>query len=162
MWTFLLLLAADTTSRGFPLALAAAESLQVTVAGSGAPVVLLPGLFGSAYGYRKVAPALAAAGYRAIVSAPPASNIEVTAVGTGPVGLPAEGESETPVLRFDLPDVEVTISGWRIEFAELEGHARLLQRLELGTPLLRSMEEAQAASKRRAEELYGRHEDEAT
>jgi pimeloyl-ACP methyl ester carboxylesterase len=70
MWSFLLLLAVDSTSRSFPVALAPTESLQVTVAGSGAPVVLLPGLFGSAYGYRNLVPALAAAGYRAIVMEP--------------------------------------------------------------------------------------------
>ena len=70
MLTFLLLLAADSTSRSFPMAVAAAESLQVTVAGSGAPVVLLPGLFGSAYGYRKLVIALGDAGYQGIVIEP--------------------------------------------------------------------------------------------
>src|SRR5438270_10708402 len=52
------------------LPVAQAETLQVTVAGSGTPVVMLPGLFGSAYGFRRVAPALVDSGYRTIVVEP--------------------------------------------------------------------------------------------
>ncbi len=70
MWLLALLLAIDTTSRTVPVPQAPAESLQVTMAGAGDPVVLLPGLFGSAFGYRKLIPALTAAGYRAIVIEP--------------------------------------------------------------------------------------------
>src|SRR2546423_7678857 len=54
----------------FPLALSPAESVAVTVTGTGDPVVLVPGLFGSAFGYRAVIPLLADAGYRAIVVEP--------------------------------------------------------------------------------------------
>ena len=64
-----LLLYADT-ARAFPLVLSPAESVEVTVAGSGEPVVLIPGLFGSAFGYRAVIPLLTDAGYRAIVVEP--------------------------------------------------------------------------------------------
>jgi pimeloyl-ACP methyl ester carboxylesterase len=46
------------------------ESLRVTVAGSGETVVLVPGLFGSAFGYRHLLELLPAAGYRAIVIEP--------------------------------------------------------------------------------------------
>ncbi|MGH7570202.1 MAG: alpha/beta fold hydrolase [Gemmatimonadales bacterium] len=70
MWPLALLLAVDTTSRIVPVPLAPAESLQVTMVGAGDPVVLLPGLFGSAFGYRKLIAALTAAGYRAIVIEP--------------------------------------------------------------------------------------------
>jgi pimeloyl-ACP methyl ester carboxylesterase len=69
-----LVLCADT-ARAFPLALSPAESVEVTVAGSGEPVVLIPGLFGSAFGYRKLIPLLTDAGYRAIV-------VEPLAIGT--------------------------------------------------------------------------------
>lgn len=48
-------------------------------------------------------PGQGVAGYRFIRSAPPSSNIEVTATGTGPVGFPAAGESETEIFRFSLP-----------------------------------------------------------
>jgi pimeloyl-ACP methyl ester carboxylesterase len=49
---------------------ARAESLWVTEAGEGTPVVLIPGIFGAAYGYRRVLPLLAERGYRAIVIEP--------------------------------------------------------------------------------------------
>jgi len=47
-----------------------AETLHVEVAGEGDPVVLIPGLFGSAYGFRHVIPLLLEAGYRTIVIEP--------------------------------------------------------------------------------------------
>lgn len=70
MWLLVLTTLVADSSHGFPLALTPAESVQVTILGSGAPVVLIPGLFGSAFGYRKVLPLFAEAGYRAIVIEP--------------------------------------------------------------------------------------------
>jgi pimeloyl-ACP methyl ester carboxylesterase/sterol desaturase/sphingolipid hydroxylase (fatty acid hydroxylase superfamily) len=52
------------------LAVAPHECLQVTVAGEGPDVVLIPGLFGSAFGFRRVIPLLTEAGYRSIVIEP--------------------------------------------------------------------------------------------
>ncbi len=52
------------------LPVAQAETLQVTIDGSGEAVVLLPGLFGSAFGYRHVVPMLVDSGYRTIVVEP--------------------------------------------------------------------------------------------
>ncbi len=52
------------------VAVAPAESLRVVSRGHGDPVVLLPGLFGSAYGYRHLMKSLAADGRRAIVIEP--------------------------------------------------------------------------------------------
>lgn len=49
---------------------APAETLTVTIAGTGSPVVLIPGLFGSAYGFRKVTPLLNEEGLQAIVVEP--------------------------------------------------------------------------------------------
>ena len=69
MWLLPLFLAA-TDSTSLALRVAPAETLHVVVAGAGEPVVLLPGLFGSAYGFRKVEPLLRAAGYRTIVIEP--------------------------------------------------------------------------------------------
>ena len=71
MWLLAFLTLADST-QAFPVVLSPAESLQVTVAGAaaGKPVVLVPGLFGSAFTYRNVIPRLTAAGYRAIVIEP--------------------------------------------------------------------------------------------
>src|SRR3989475_7249376 len=71
MWLLALLVVADS-SHTFPLVLPRAESVQVAVGGAeaGAPVVLIPGLFGAAFAYRKVIPRLTEAGYRAIVIEP--------------------------------------------------------------------------------------------
>jgi pimeloyl-ACP methyl ester carboxylesterase len=46
------------------------ESLRVTVAGAGQTVVLVPGLFGSAFGYRHLLVLLPAAGFRTVVIEP--------------------------------------------------------------------------------------------
>lgn len=46
------------------------ESLSVETTGRGDPVVLIPGLFGSAFGFRKLVPLLVDAGYRTIVIEP--------------------------------------------------------------------------------------------
>ena len=46
------------------------ELLRVTVTGSGEPVVLIPGIFGGAYGYRKIVGPLVQRGYRCIVIEP--------------------------------------------------------------------------------------------
>jgi pimeloyl-ACP methyl ester carboxylesterase len=58
------------TARSYLVPLAKAESLWVTESGTGQPVVLIPGLFGSAYTFRRVVPLLAEKGYRAIVIEP--------------------------------------------------------------------------------------------
>jgi pimeloyl-ACP methyl ester carboxylesterase len=49
---------------------APAESLRVTVVGTGPLVVLVPGLFGSAFGYRHLLQRLPAAGFRVLVVEP--------------------------------------------------------------------------------------------
>jgi pimeloyl-ACP methyl ester carboxylesterase len=64
------LLALADTSRTYPVRLAKAETLSVTEAGTGPAVVLIPGLFGAAYGFRHVTPRLRAHGYRVIVVEP--------------------------------------------------------------------------------------------
>src|SRR5215207_4798578 len=46
------------------------EVLRTTVIGSGEPVVLIPGIFGGAYGYRKVTGPLVQRGYQCIVIEP--------------------------------------------------------------------------------------------
>lgn len=52
------------------LVTAPGECLQVTVSGKGRDIVLIPGLFGSAFGFRKVIPLFTAAGYRSVVVEP--------------------------------------------------------------------------------------------
>ena len=46
------------------------ETLRITSIGSGKPVILIPGLFGGAYSYRKITGPLVGQGYRAIVVEP--------------------------------------------------------------------------------------------
>lgn len=72
MWLVAALLLADsaTAVATFKVPLARAESLSVETAGAGEPVVLIPGLFGSAFGFRNLVPLLTRAGYRAIVIEP--------------------------------------------------------------------------------------------
>jgi pimeloyl-ACP methyl ester carboxylesterase len=53
------------------------ESLRITISGSGPTVVLVPGLFGSAFGYRHLLRLLPPAGFRAVV-------IEPLGIGTSP------------------------------------------------------------------------------
>lgn len=58
------------TATSFHVVVAPGESLHVVAAGVGAPVVLVPGLFGCAYGFRHLLARLPAEGYRAIVIEP--------------------------------------------------------------------------------------------
>ena len=62
-------LAGDSVSAR-DITVAAGEVVRVTSAGTGAPVVLVPGLFGSAYGYRKLVGPLEEHGYRVIIVEP--------------------------------------------------------------------------------------------
>ena len=69
MWWLFAVLLADST-HSFEVPLARAESLHVEIRGVGEPVVLVPGLFGSAFGFRTLVPLLTARGYQAIVIEP--------------------------------------------------------------------------------------------
>jgi pimeloyl-ACP methyl ester carboxylesterase len=67
---FLLALTAADTTETLRVPVAPAESLTVTMVGEGAPVVLIPGLFGSAFGFRHVMELLDEAGYRVVCIEP--------------------------------------------------------------------------------------------
>src|SRR4051812_13587244 len=66
----LLAVALAASFQAMRLPVAEAETLTVTVSGAGRPVVLLPGLFGSAFAFRRIAPQLVDSGYRTIVIEP--------------------------------------------------------------------------------------------
>lgn len=55
MWFLIITLALDSATVR-RMAVAPAETLTVTIAGAGTPVVLVPGLFGAAYGFRHIIP----------------------------------------------------------------------------------------------------------
>ncbi len=57
-------------TRAYSITVAPGEALHVESTGTGEPVVILPGLFGSAFGFRKVVAPIAAAGHRVIVVEP--------------------------------------------------------------------------------------------
>ena len=76
-------LATNDTSRSFQVVVAPGESLHVAVFGRGEPVVLIPGFFGSVFGFRKLIPLLEEAGYQPTVVEP---------LGTGFSGRPANGD----------------------------------------------------------------------
>jgi pimeloyl-ACP methyl ester carboxylesterase len=65
----LTLLATDS-ARSFRVPVSPSESLYVEATGEGEPVVLIPGLFGSAFAFRQLVPLIVHAGYRAIVIEP--------------------------------------------------------------------------------------------
>ena len=69
MWLLAVVLLADT-SGNFKVPLTPVESVHVVTTGVGEPVVLLPGLFGSAFGFRNLVPLLTQAGYQTIVLEP--------------------------------------------------------------------------------------------
>jgi pimeloyl-ACP methyl ester carboxylesterase len=64
------LLATDTTTQTMKVAVGRNESLRVVTSGAGEPVVMIPGLFGSAYGFRKMIPLLTECGYRSVIVEP--------------------------------------------------------------------------------------------
>jgi pimeloyl-ACP methyl ester carboxylesterase len=67
----LALLAGPTDSVGVrDIEVAPGEMLRTTTVGAGQPVVLIPGLFGAAFGYRAIVRPLVAHGYRCIVIEP--------------------------------------------------------------------------------------------
>lgn len=69
MWMLAALLMVDSTVT-FTVPLAKHEYVAVTMSGTGPGVVMIPSLFGSAYGFRRVLPLLADAGCTAMVIEP--------------------------------------------------------------------------------------------
>jgi pimeloyl-ACP methyl ester carboxylesterase len=64
------LLAPGDSAQHRTVAVAPGEDLTVAASGTGTPVVLVPGLFGAAYGFRKLAPLLIAHGHHIVVIEP--------------------------------------------------------------------------------------------
>lgn len=83
LWFLLSAGLATDTVRSVKIAVAPAESLHVVRIGDGEPVVLIPGFFGSTFGFGKLVPLLNAAGYRTIIIEP---------LGTGFSGRPAHAD----------------------------------------------------------------------
>ena len=117
----------SATMQSMRLPLAEAETLQVTVSGAGAPVVLLPGLFGSAFSYRHVVPALVDSGYRTIVIEP---------LGMGTSSRPAGADYS---LTAQADRIGVVLDWLHVRGALVVGHstsASIALRLALRRPEL--------------------------
>jgi pimeloyl-ACP methyl ester carboxylesterase len=69
VWWLLAVLLADST-RSMRISLTPTESLHVEVGGVGEPVVLIPGLFGSAFAFRTLVPLLRERGFQSIIIEP--------------------------------------------------------------------------------------------
>ena len=110
MWWLLAVLLADST-HGVEIPLTRAESLHVEISGEGEPVVLIPGLFGSAYAFRTLVPLLTQRGYRTIVIEP---------LGIGSSTRPPKGDYSLSAQAARLAAVLDTL---RVRQALVVGHS---------------------------------------
>jgi pimeloyl-ACP methyl ester carboxylesterase len=69
LFSLMLVLAADSSGVR-NISVAPAETLKTTVVGRGRPLVVIPGLIGSAYAFRKIVPPLNAAGLSVVIVEP--------------------------------------------------------------------------------------------
>jgi len=90
---------------------APAETVAVHLSGAGRPVVLIPGLFGSAYAFRNVIPDLAAAGRRTIV---------IELLGTGASGRPKHADYS---LAAQAQRVAAVLDSLGVRGAVVVGHS---------------------------------------
>ena len=70
MWLLVAAALLADSAHSIQVPLAPSETLHVEISGAGQPLVLIPGLLGSAFAFRDLVPMLTARGYRAIVIEP--------------------------------------------------------------------------------------------
>jgi pimeloyl-ACP methyl ester carboxylesterase len=70
LWLMLAAMVSADTGRSFMVPVGIGESLHVSMIGRGEPIVLIPGFFGSAFGFRKLVPMLEQAGYQTVIIEP--------------------------------------------------------------------------------------------
>ena len=111
MHLLLLALTLADTAVVFRIPVAPAETLAVTIVGKGAPVVLIPGLFGSSYGYRHVMAMLDSAGFRSL--------------GIEPLGIGSSGRPENAdySLTAQADRVAAVLDSLGIQQAVVVGHS---------------------------------------
>lgn len=110
MLLLVLSLAVDTAVT-HEVPVAPAETVAVHVVGTGRPVVLIPGLFGSAYAFRKIVPGLVADGDRALI---------VEMLGTGASSRPAKADYSLAAQAARVAAVLDTLS---VHGAVVVGHS---------------------------------------
>jgi pimeloyl-ACP methyl ester carboxylesterase len=111
LWLLLAVGLAADTAHSVQIPVGRAESLHVVTFGHGEPVVLLPGFFGSAFGFRKLVPLLEAAGYQPIVVEP---------LGTGFSSRPARGDYS---LSAQARRIAAALDSLGVRHAWVIGHA---------------------------------------
>jgi len=114
-------------TRAYNIAVSPGEVLHVEATGSGAPVVILPGLFGSAYGFRKVIEPIAAEGHRVIVVEP---------LGVGASSRPSSADYS---LEAQARRVGAVLDSFHVTGATIVAHAvgnSIALRLALARPPL--------------------------
>lgn len=110
LFLLLALTPADTAAVVW-IAVAPAETLAVTIVGEGEPVVLIPGLFGSSYGYRHVMAMLDSAGFRSLALEP---------LGIGSSGRPENADYS---LTAQADRVAAVLDSLAIRQAVIVGHS---------------------------------------
>jgi pimeloyl-ACP methyl ester carboxylesterase len=110
MLLLMLAVLADTAATR-AVVVAPAETVAVHVAGVGRPVVFIPGLFGSAYAFRKVVPDLVADGRQVIT---------VEMLGTGESGRPSKADYSLAAQAHRIASVLDTLG---VRNAVVVGHS---------------------------------------
>ncbi|HXG44086.1 MAG TPA: alpha/beta hydrolase [Gemmatimonadales bacterium] len=124
----LALAAADTGSVAVrQIAVAPAETLRVTLSGTGRPVVLVTGLIGSAYNYRQVVPALHRHGLRTVVIEP---------LGVGYSSRPGKADYSYTAQGDRIGAVLDTLGLHRVPIVAHAGSASMVLRLAVRRPEL--------------------------
>ena len=113
LWLLLAVGLAADSAHSLQVPVARGESLHVVTFGPGGrePVVLIPGFFGSAFGFRKVVPLLAQAGYQPIVVEP---------LGTGFSSRPPHGDYS---LSAQAHRIAAALDSLHVRHAWVIGHA---------------------------------------
>lgn len=113
MWALLLAIAMTDSVETIRVQVGPGEVLAVTMSGegAGAPVVMLPGLFGSSYGYRHVRAMLDSLGYRSVAIEP---------LGMGSSGRPRDADYS---LTAQADRVAAVLDTLHLESAVFVGHS---------------------------------------
>ena len=125
MLAFLLVALIADTSGVFQVPVAATESLTVTVSGAGGTLVVIPGLAGSAFAFRRLTPLLAAGGHRVVIIEP---------LGMGTYGRPEKADY---TLEAQAARIAAVLDTMGIRHSVVLGHAlggSIALRLALARP----------------------------
>ncbi len=125
IWLLIFALAAQSPPDSPATRLSPDEVMNVVISGVGEPVVLIPGLLGSAYGFRHVVPLLNEAGYRAIVIEP---------LGFGTSARPAEADYSLAAQADRLGAVLDTLVDGPVEIVAHSISASIVYRLAYRRP----------------------------